>query len=170
MTSLQLGREKNIQWLLHAAQCLKMFLMGFPFHPVSAKEKGMKGREREQDVEQSEKNPKNPFILSDHWLSARINRNWTSRERERERASDSCWRQKFPLNLEHEDYMFDEVLARKGWERVSLKASGMALTTFLLSHSLPRTFFFSCAMIVWTSRAHVKLSSDFAIAHICWRH
>lgn len=33
-----------------------------------------------KDGEAKWRNPRNPFILADHWLSAKINRNWTSRE------------------------------------------------------------------------------------------
>lgn len=84
-------------------QWLKMFLMVFPFHfdllSVFFFFSGTKW-----------KNPRNLFILADHWLSAKINRNWTSRsEREKKQqfwtkieVAVSCWRErKFPLNFEH---------------------------------------------------------------------
>lgn len=56
----------------------------------------------------------------------------------------------------------------------SLSLSLFIPLTHLLSLSFylihPRTFFCMRCDCVWRSRAHVKLSSDFAIAYICWRH
>lgn len=80
---------------LHAAQWLKMFLMAFPFRLRNEGEESdereillsggraeVRGRRRmAKDGEAKWRNPRNPFILADHWLSAKINRNWTSRER-----------------------------------------------------------------------------------------
>lgn len=73
---ITIGPRKKHSMTLTCRTMLKDVSDGFSIPPGFGERKGHeREREREQDVEQSEKNPKNPFILSDHWLSARINRN-----------------------------------------------------------------------------------------------
>lgn len=123
-------RQMNESWrhykcsmALHGPhKLLKMFLMVFLTRTISRKNQ-----------------KKILFFLVDHWLSARINRNWTSwvSEREREtKAGVSYWRQRRKFSKSRTwNNMFDEVFSLWKVEKSSLKHQ-TALTAFFSFLSL----------------------------------